>query len=253
MKKTLTKFIVLIAAMAMALSTSIVAFAADSELQNYITENGFPAGTSSMFKEDSTGMTNPTSYTYGDKTYYISAENEAIAVRKVQTKAKNDAAITTLSDVTTGMNIGADVQTASGMLSGFYPIMSVVIGLIVILISIGMTIFSAFDLCYIAFPVFRNHCEDAKQSGSGLMAKTNKSTGETKLRFVSDDAQYAVNAADTTQSGRNPFVIYFGKRIISYVVLAVLLFILMTGRITIFTDLALKVMSGITNLIDSMT
>jgi hypothetical protein len=151
-----------------------------------------------------------------------------------------------------GVDASSGISTATTMLSGFTGILNTLIGIIVVLISLGMTIFSAFDLCYIAFPVFRNKCEEAKQSGNNIMTKQSKNGGEAKLRFVSDDAQYAVVAADTVQSGKNPFVIYFGKRMISYIVLAILLFILMTGNITIFTTLALRVVSGILEVIQSI-
>ena len=262
MKKTLLRLTSVIAAMIMVFAMSITAFAtegtmdastAESLVSQYINDNGtLPKGSSAYFTTDSNGLTSAHAFTVNGTQYYISETNLITVGKKLQRTADNDAAITTLNDVTEGMNITADVTTASTMLSGFYPILSTVIGLMVILISIGMTVFSAFDLCYIAFPVFRNHCEDAKQSGSGLMAKTNKSTGETKLRFVTDDAQYAVNAADTTQSGKNPFVIYFGKRLLSYIILAILLFILMTGNITVFTNLALKVVNGVLELIQGI-
>lgn len=151
-----------------------------------------------------------------------------------------------------GFEVGADVQTGAKILSGFSGLVSMVLGLMVVLISLGMTIFSACDLAYIAFPVFRNKCEDMKQSGSRIGTKTG-SNGETKLRFVTDEAQYAVNAAETTESGKNPFVIYFSKRILSYIILAILLFILLTGRITVFTDLGVKLADGIVNLIADQT
>ena len=125
-----------------------------------------------------------------------------------------------------GLNITADTEKAVRSLSGVTGVFSFVLGAIVVLITLGMTVFSAFDLCYIAFPVFRDKCEDARTSGNRLMTKTDKTSGESKLRFVTDDAMFAVTAADTTQSGKNPFIIYFKKRIISYVVLAILLFIL---------------------------
>lgn len=192
-----------------------------------------------------------------DKYYYIQLDNESKAVdainvvnnKQQQAGNTND----TLTGMKDGLNISADTDTAITAMSGFVPVISTILGLLVILITVGMTIFSAFDLAFIAFPVFRNKCEDAKQTGHGIMAgRTNKQTGETKLRFVSDDAQYAVVAADTTQSGKNPFVIYFGKRLLSYIVLAILLFILLSGNITIFTDLALKLVQGILDLIQGI-
>lgn len=151
-----------------------------------------------------------------------------------------------------GFEVSADVQTGAKILSGFSGLVSMILGLMVVLISLGMTVFSACDLAYIAFPVFRNKCEDMKQSGNKIGTKTG-SNGETKLRFVTDEAQYAVNAAETTESGKNPFVIYFSKRILSYIILAILLFILLSGRITVFTDLGVKLADGIVNLIGDQT
>lgn len=193
---------------------------------------------------------------YWDETLYGEAIRKAgdSLNKKEAAKLQDQANLTTFSEVTDTMALSADVGTASGILSGLMGPLRTLLGIIVVLASVGMTVFSGFDICYIAFPVFRNKCEEAKQNGTGPMVRGNKtgSGGEAKLRFVSDDAQYAVVAADTVQSGKNPFVIYFGKRLLSYVVLAILLFILLTGRVTIFTDLALKVVSGLLDIIQSI-
>lgn len=173
--------------------------------------------------------------------------------KKEAAKIADQQAVTQFSEVTSGFEIAADVQTAGNMMSGFMGVLRTLLGVMVVVASVGMTVFSGFDICYIAFPVFRNKCEEAKQTGTGPMASGKKTaSGENKLRFVSDDAQYAVVAADTVQSGKNPFVIYFGKRLLSYIVLSILLFILLTGRITVFTDLALKLVSGILDIIQSV-
>lgn len=161
-----------------------------------------------------------------------------------------------INNLTGDLKIGADTETASQIIKGLLPVVSTALGFVVIFITTGMTIFSAFDLCYIAFPVFRNKCEDAKaevgmSGGKGnALAKSNGSG--TKLRFVSDDAVYAVSSTETAQTGKNPFLVYFGKRLISYVVLAVLLFILMTDNITVFTDIAIKAVSGILEVIQGI-
>ena len=187
------------------------------------------------------------------KYYYIKASDESSAVNAINSVTSNNAANDRVTDITQGLEIQPDTDAAITAMSGFLPFLEMVLGVMTVLITIGMTIFSAFDICYIAFPVFRNKCEEAKQTGQGIMAgKQNKQTGETKLRFVSDDAQYAIVAADTTQSGKNPFIIYFTKRLISYMVLAVLLFILITGNVTVFTNLAIKLVSGIIELIGDL-
>ncbi|MBO5389811.1 MAG: hypothetical protein J6A59_17085 [Lachnospiraceae bacterium] len=220
-------------------------------LAGYVKTSSFTNGTNKI----ETTTVNGVSY-YWDETLYGEAIRRAgdSLNKKEAAKLQDQANLATFSEVTDTMALSADVGTASGILSGLMGPLRTLLGIIVVLASVGMTVFSGFDICYIAFPVFRNKCEEAKQNGTGPMVRGNKtgSGGEAKLRFVSDDAQYAVVAADTVQSGKNPFVIYFGKRLLSYVVLAILLFILLTGRVTIFTDLALKVVSGLLDIIQSI-
>ena len=195
----------------------------------------------------------------GGTTYYydpdkaqdiINSANSAASSQASQ--AANDQTVADFQDYTNSLGLSADVKTAGGIMSGFMGPLRTLLGIIVVLISVGMTVFSAFDLCYIAFPVFRNKCEDQKQNGGPMASRSKGANGENKLRFVSDDAQYAVVAADTVQSGKNPFIIYFGKRMISYLVLAILLFILLTGRITIFTDIAIKLVNGIIQIVSGV-
>ncbi len=154
-----------------------------------------------------------------------------------------------LGNTTQTLNVTANTTAAATMLSGLAPIVSIGLGVLVTLITIGMTIYSAFDIAYIAFPVFRNKCEEAKVNG-GAMAKTT-SNGDTKLRFVTDDAQYAVQQG-SVESGKSPWGIYFKKRVASYVLLAIILFILMTGNINLITNIALKVVSGIMGVLQSL-
>lgn len=187
------------------------------------------------------------------KYYYIKEAKEEQVASVIRNINRTEGAADEIKEITDGLNISADTDSAVIALSGFAGFVSTALGILVILISIGMTIFSGLDICYIAFPVFRNKCDESKQAG-GIMAssRVNKQTGETKLRFVSDDAQYSVVAADVMQTGKNPFVIYFGRRILSYVILAVLVYIIFTGRITIFTGLALKAVSGILQLMSAL-
>jgi len=152
-----------------------------------------------------------------------------------------------IGDITNNLSIQADTASASTMLSGLKPIIELVIGIIVVFIAFGMTIFSSFDIAYIAFPVFRNKMEDAVQSSNSFMTKKT-SNGNTTLRWITDDAQYAVTQG-SLESGKNPWALYFQKRILSYVFLGITLFILLTGNITIITDIAVKVVSGIMNVL----
>ena len=195
----------------------------------------------------------------GDNNVVVTIDGNPVYLRKGKTTDEVHSAI----DVSTVLGSGARTRdeivelgmnpnfiAARTMLSGFMPIVQIFVGLIVILITVGMTIFSAFDIAYIAFPVFRNKCEDAKVNGSKTMTKTN-SNGETSLRFVTDDAQYAVKEG-SIESGKSPWGIYFKKRVMSYILLAIILFILMTGNINLITDIALTAVSGIMGVLSSL-
>jgi len=230
-----------------------------TDIREYIANGGNPGSigvtTGGSTKDDVSYGSGYSCMNINGTYYYWESSNYASIQGKIET-AKNNSAdkiADDVDDITGGLKLKADTATATRSLTGFTGVVNTLLGILVILTTVGMAIFSAFDLCYIAFPVFRNKCEEAKQTGQGAMASSKKTAnGETKLRFVSDDAQYAVTAADTVQSGKNPFVIYFGKRLFSYIFLAILIFILLTGNIDIFTRLALKLVSGILDIIQGI-
>lgn len=189
-------------------------------------------------------------YAVGDATIYLrKGIKESQAVQHIKSAESNAETVANMQDLTNGLNITADTAGATAIMSGFAPIISLVVGIIVTLVTVGMTIFSAFDIAYIAFPVFRNKCEEAKTSG-GAMAKTT-ANGETKIRFVTDEAIYAVQECNI-QNGKSPWAMYFKKRVLSYILLAIILFILMTGNISLITGIALKVVSGIMNVLSGL-
>ncbi|MBO5388683.1 MAG: hypothetical protein J6A59_11180 [Lachnospiraceae bacterium] len=186
----------------------------------------------------------------GDVTIYMTQEQMDKAVDQI---LKSEQAIEQshnvnekVNEVTGGLNIGADVGTANTLLSGFTPIVSTFLGLMCVIITLGMAIFSAIDIVYIVFPPFQSLCEDQKAAGKGATVRSNGTS------WVSREAQKAVEASNTDQSDKNPLIIYFGKRIVSYIVLAILLFMLFTGNITLITDLALKAVSGIMEVLGAI-
>ena len=186
----------------------------------------------------------------GVAVYIKSGKNESGLNNQIEMQMNNDNTVSDVVDITDGLGLQADTTGATAMLSGFMPILSLVIGVMVVLITVGMTIFSAFDIAYIAFPVFRNKCEEAKASGTGpMVGKT--SSGETKLKIVTMDAQYAVQQG-SIENGKSPWVLYFKQRIFSYIMLAIILFILMTGNISLITNIALNLVSGIMNILSGL-
>lgn len=201
----------------------------------------------SLFTTDPEKAADETEFCAG---LYLAKGKTAADVLNTYRKAVNsDKTNSSLKNVGEGLGIEADTSAAAAMLSGFTPVLSLLLGVIVTLITVFMTVFSAFDIAYIAFPVFRNKCEDAKVNG-GAMART-KSNGETQLRFVTDDAQYAVQQG-SVESGKSPWAIYFKKRVMSYILLAIILFILMTGNITLITNIAVNIVAGIMDVLGGL-
>lgn len=182
--------------------------------------------------------------------YIVRGKTEEGLIEAVQKSVNNAATVDDVSNITDGLKIGADTAGATALLSGFAPIISLVVGVIVVLVTMGMTLFTAFDIAYIAFPVFRNKCEEQKMNGTGYNVKKD-SNGNVSLRFVTDDAQYAVSEG-TIENGKSPWGIYFRKRIMSYVLLAIVLFILLTGNISLITNIALNIVSGIMNVLSGL-
>lgn len=186
----------------------------------------------------------------GTQIYLASGKSEKGLKQQIASNYNNDKTVENVSDITDGLNITADTGGAAAMMQGFAPIISLILGIVVTLVMVGMTIFSSFDVAYIAFPVFRNKCEDAKVQGTGAMVKKD-SNGGASLRWVTDDAQYAVQQG-SIESGKSPWGIYFKKRIMSYILLAIIVFILLTGNISLITNIALKVVSGIMNVLGGL-
>ena len=141
------------------------------------------------------------------------------------------------------VSIEADTERASVMLSGLQPLLSLLVGILAILVVLGMTLYTALDIVYITMPMFRNRVEEMKQTGNSVMTKETK-TGEVKLRWISDEAQYAVMTS-TIDSGKNPLTTYLTKRIWAYIMVAIVIYILLTGNIYLIVNIAINFISGI--------
>lgn len=182
--------------------------------------------------------------------YYLAKGKTLEGLSKQITKSMNEIGVTNrVSDMIENLELNADTGSATALFKGFEPILNLILGILVTLITVGMTFCSAIDIAYIAFPVFRNRCEDAKMNGGIGTRKT--ANGETKLAWVTDDAQYATKLG-TIESGQSPWAIYFKRRIMSYIMLAITLFILMTGNITLITNIAINIVSGIMDVLGAL-
>lgn len=148
-----------------------------------------------------------------------------------------------VSSMGENFNVQADTEEAGNILGDFSPLISVGVGILAYAVAAGLTLFTALDMCYITMPIFREKCDNMKQSGNGLMVKTDK-RGETKLRWVTDEAQYAVEYC-TIESGQNPYWVYFKKRVLAHIITAIILYILLTGNIQLLINIAINLVDGI--------
>lgn len=261
-KKILTFIITLI----LMISTAIPAFATD-DLDKTQAVESFIKQTCTITSDDKIRYTNGTVKAYvkeeadglytqsvvledGTTVVYYNPSSVDILYRQANKFLENEKVGEKVNDITNNMQVEANTEAAAIMLSGFKPILELAIGVIVVLITFGMTLFSSLDICYIAFPVFRNKMEDSKQSGNSITTKKS-SNGDVSLRWITDDAQYAVTQG-TIDSGKSPWTLYFKKRVASYIFLGIILFILLTGNISIITDLAINVVAGIIDIISGL-
>lgn len=180
----------------------------------------------------------------GNKTYYITqSEYDTLVNRASTMKTQEISADGGLADVnddlnnlTSNFNTRPDLATASEAVSGIQGMVSLVIGVFLIIACLFVTFFSAVDIIYLAWPVFREKAETNSRDG-----------GFSVTKFVSDEAKFAVKKASTDANGKSVWGIYLPKRAIAYIGLGLALYILFTGNITVLTGLAIKFASGIFN------
>lgn len=232
------KYLIVLMVSVMVFGSALTVNAAvSSETKDYIVENydSLNNNIKKEFQPTSKGLTKPQILNLKDGTtlYYEDVNSQKIdkLIRNFQSSQN---ATTNINDALTGLDIGADTETAGQMLSGVTPIISTFLGLAVILITLGMTVFSAIDIVYIVFPASR-----------GFLENTNS---KTKIQIVTDDAMVAVKQA-SIESGKTPMGTYFGRRVISYIILSIMLFIILTGNISLITNLALRVVSGLLEIL----
>lgn len=170
-----------------------------------------------------------------DVTVYVHNDADSAALGKISAHATQG--------LLNQANVNPDTGTAMGLLSGIMPAINVVLGLMVVVISIGMTVFSALDIIYLAFPAFKLMVDNSIEQG-GKGTRTTKD-GTVTSRWVTQDAIMAAQDAENTHG--SPWGPYFKRRILAYVFLAAILFILLTGNIFSITTLVTNALQGLFN------
>lgn len=197
-----------------------------------------------LVKKNNTGTSeNSSAVTIGDHTYYLDQEGVKRCQSKMVSIIQDYALKSDIDNMAVDFSIKADLEGAGVALSGLEEVVSVLIGVLCYAVVLGMTLFTSLDLCYLTMPVFRNKCEDMKQSGNSVMTKTG-SNGETKLRWVTDEAVYAVQSC-AVDTGKSPLTVYLVKRVWAFILLAIVIYILFTGNIQLLANIAVNFVAGI--------
>lgn len=170
-----------------------------------------------------------------DVTVYVHNDADSAALGKISAHATQG--------LLNQANVKPDTGTAMGLLSGIMPGLNIVLGLMVVAISIGMTVFSALDIIYLAFPAFKLMVDNSIEQG-GKGTRTTKD-GTVTSRWVTQDAILAAEDAENTHG--TPWGPYFKRRVLAYVFLAIILFILLTGNIFKITTLVTNALQGLFN------
>lgn len=151
----------------------------------------------------------------------------------------------------------ANLEAAGTALSGFSGWIQLMTGILATLAIIGTTLFTAVDVCYLAFPVMQGKMNEAANNGGSMSGTTRN--GEAKFKFVTDDAVEAYQEAHggggvngQGGGGGNQWVIYLKKRAFAFIFLAIIIFILLTGKISFIIEIALKAVDGIIQQLGNM-
>lgn len=206
-------------------------------------------------KSGADGLNDPQVISIGSNIYYIEGSQldslkESIdslteaGIKEQQNKAVSaDEVIKQLKDDTGLAKLygKADVGAATTAMSGFMPLISFATGALAVIGIFGMTVFTGCDICYLAIPILHGKMEQAGNSGG--KASSTDSKGNPKFALITEDA---VTAYENSQKdGTSPWGDYLKRRAVAFIFMAITIYILLTGNMTMFITMALNFVSGI--------
>jgi len=196
--------------------------------------------------------------TLGSNTFYMTQDqineldtalnNFATASEKLKNDNGAAGAKNKVGELEKQFDVGADMKSAGTAMSGFKAPIATVIGIILYLVVTLFGLVTALDIAYIVIPFIRILCDEKGQFG-GLSGKT--SDGQTKFKFISDEAVYAVKQ-NTIENGKNPLGTYIMKRIFGVIMLGIAIFMLATNNLSLLMKISLNVVSGVIDLLVTM-
>lgn len=174
---------------------------------------------------------------------YVQALQES-AVSKQGQQSVIDGLSASSKDVSTMLipmvmdSTSADLYTAMKWVNPILPIVRVIFGVGAICISIFLIGSTIVDLCFIGLPIAREALQNkGDQKGSG------------KVPFVSADAMSVIkeseSSLDSSGGYKNAYLIYFKRRVLTYIIIAVCLLYLIVGELGGLISWLLSLGSGI--------
>lgn len=155
-------------------------------------------------------------------------------LQKTGTQQAKDA----IADIKSQMNVHADINSAAGALAPIIEMVNSIIGILATIILIGIGFFTAVDVLYLEVPALHTSMDDKAMS----KGQTGKSGG-VKPKIVSEDASQAYKEAQET--GKNVLLIYLKKRIVAYIAVAIVLYMLLSGNLSLIVEVVLKMLNGV--------
>lgn len=228
----------------------------DSEIESFVTAACKVQGGKVVIKDSKvkawlhdsdTGIDSPTTVVVTvdgtTATFYASASSMKALQKYITDKKASDKVTDKINGMTEGFSMEADTDGAAIMMGGFEGVASIIAGIVLYFVVLMMGIYAAFDVAFIAFPLFRVKCDEAQQSGGNNMMTKQSSSGETTLRWVTEEAQAAVKMSAST--GKSPWWFWIKKKVTAYIMVGIIVFMLATGQMDLFVRIALRWVSGI--------
>lgn len=138
-------------------------------------------------------------------------------------------------------DLGADMATAYKWVAPVLSTLRIILGVLAIAVLLVLVLSTVLDCCYIGLPIAR----DMANKGNG----STEGTGNKKPFLISYDAFKTINETEAQMQGndyKNPFGVYFKRRVVTYIILALCLFYLVAGEMSGLISWLLSLVSGIT-------
>lgn len=156
-------------------------------------------------------------------------------------QGSTDQATQAIADITEQLKPHADINQGARTLKPIMKIVNLIIGILASAFCILIGLFTAIDILYLVVPALHNSL-DEKAMAKGQTGKD----GGVKPRLVSEDACQAYNEVmNEANGGKNLLLVYLKKRIGAYIAVGIVLYMLLSGNLSLLVNIVLKALNGV--------